>query len=144
MGFAKLLIVLAALGFGFHLWQQHQSSARLEAGASPSPGGFVDTAMPQGAKPDTVLILAPLNCPSEAAQRAEALAAELDRMGVPHVRGDSFSLNFSNPSEQERASADRAVAVLNGTIPAVFVNGRGKANPSAQEVADEYRRTVQR
>jgi hypothetical protein len=140
MGFAKWLIVLAALGFGYHLWQQHQAHA-LMAGVSASPGGFVPTAMPDGVQPDTVLILAPVNCPSDAARRADALADELKRMGVPAVRGDRFALSVANPSDEQKAEADRAVAVLNGTIPAVFVNGMGKANPSAQEVADEWRRT---
>lgn len=141
MGFARLLILLAALGFGFHLWQQHQRTSTLTS-APASPGGFVPTAMPEGAAPNTVLILAPLNCPSDAAQRADALAADLSRMGVPNVRGNSFSLHVSNPSDDERAATDRAVAVLNGTIPAVFINGMAKANPSAQEVAEEYRRTA--
>lgn len=143
MGFARLLIVLAALGFGFHLWQQHKA-ATLMAVASDNASGFVPTAMPDGAGPDTVLILAPENCPSEAAQRADALAADLGRMGVPSTRAHSFSLKFSNPSAEERAAADRAMAVLNGTVPAVFINGMGKSNPSAQEVADEYRRTAHR
>lgn len=143
MGFARLLILLAALGFGFHLWQQHQRAGTLTS-AQASPGGFVPAAMPDGASPGTVLILAPVNCPSDAAQRADALAAALTRMGVPNVRGDRFALNFSNPSDEERAAADRAVAVLNGTIPAVFVNGMAKANPSAEEVAEEYRRTTKK
>jgi len=39
------------------------------------------------------------------------------------------------------AASDRAVAILNGEIPAVFINGVGKANPSAEEVLAEFERT---
>jgi hypothetical protein len=37
---------------------------------------------------------------------------------------------------------ERAVDVLKGEIPAVFINGMGKSNPTAEEVAAEYQRTT--
>jgi hypothetical protein len=47
-------------------------------------GPFVAAAMPREAARDTVLIVAPIKCPQNAAryQKAEALARELTRIGV--------------------------------------------------------------
>jgi len=36
----------------------------------------------------------------------------------------------------------RTQAVLAGEIPAVFINGMGKSNPTADEAAAEYQRTL--
>ncbi len=133
------VIVLAAAWYGYQWWQDYRSAEATKALATAS--GFVPAAMPSGARRNVVQILAPLNCPSEAAQRADALAAALTRMGVPNERTSNFSLNIDDPTAEQRAAVDRAVAVLNGEIPAVFVNGMGKANPSADEVLAEYQRT---
>lgn len=35
-----------------------------------------------------------------------------------------------------------AAAIMEGEIPAVLINGMGKANPTAEEVAAEYERTI--
>lgn len=139
MGLMRWLIIFAAAGFAFHWWQDYKMENHPDAQLSAN--GFVSTAMPASATKNSVLILAPVNCPSEAAQRANALSERLTRMGVPNVRGDSYSLNISNPTKDEKAAVERAVAVLNGEIPAVFINGMGKANPTADEVLAEYQRT---
>ncbi|TAK76624.1 MAG: hypothetical protein EPO12_16235 [Aquabacterium sp.] len=142
MSFVRILLLIGAVGLGWHEWQKHQADKiRAVADAGTSATGFVPTAMPTVAKRNVVLILAPIDCPSDAAQRADALASELTRRGIPNERGASFSLSLNDPNAEERAAADRAVAVLNGTIPAVFINGMGKANPSADEVAAEFTRT---
>lgn len=139
MSVIRLLIVVAAAGYGYHWWQQHQVTEQTRA--LTSANGFVSTATPSQAQRNVVLILAPVNCPSEAAQRADALAARLTQQGVPNQRSSNFSLNIDNPNAEQRAAVDRAVVVLNGEIPAVFINGMGKSNPSADEVLAEYRRT---
>lgn len=97
--------------------------------------------MPDGAKANTVLILAPVDCPSDAAQRADALSEELARLGIPNIRSSSYSSNITDPTEEQKAGVERAVSVLNGEIPAVFINGMAKANPTVEEVAFEYERT---
>jgi hypothetical protein len=140
MSLLKILMVVGVLGFAYHSWNEHKQAKLLAVQAQASPGGFIPAAMPNDAKPGTVLILAPLNCPSDAAQRADALAVRLDRMGIPTQRSNHFSANVTNPSEEETANLNRSASVLNGEIPAVFINGMAKANPSADEVAAEYRR----
>jgi hypothetical protein len=77
-----------------------------------------------------VVIFAPANCPSAAAQRADALARHLDRAGVPYRRAQSA--DFGSLKSQE--DVDRVMAVMNGEIPVVFVRTRARANPSGEDV----------
>lgn len=139
MKLLRLVIVVAGLWYGYQWWQERQLAEQTKL--LTSANGFVPTAMSSSAKRNVVQILAPVNCPSEAAQRADALAAKLTQMGVPNERSSNYSLNINDPTAEQRAAIDRSVAVLNGDIPAVFVNGMGKANPSADEVLAEYQRT---
>lgn len=144
MGILKLFIIAGALGFAAHLWNgSKERIASASASASTeqiSDSGFIRTVMVSGANPDTVLILAPPNCPSEEARRAADLSERLNRMGIPNVMGSSFSVSIQNPSAEERAGIDRAIAVFQSGAPAVFINSMAKSNPSAEEVASEYKR----
>lgn len=105
------------------------------APTGPSTHGFVDMPLPDGQSGHGVVIFAPVNCPSDAAQRAEALARRLEREGIPFVR--SQSANFSSLSTQEEAN--RVMGVMNGGIPVVFVRQRARANPDVDAVVAEYR-----
>lgn len=139
MRIVTVLLLLAVAGGAYHWWSGRD--ALLLGDVEPSPSGFVPVLMPEGVRRNTVVILAPENCPSDAAQRADALAAALTREGIPNVRSSRYSTSVSDPTRAQMAAAHRASAVLNGEIPAVFVNGMGKANPGAAEVVAEYRRT---
>jgi hypothetical protein len=106
------------------------------AGAdAPSRHGFIDIPLPDGQSGHHVVIFAPANCPSDAAQRAEALARRLDDAGIPYTRSQNAS--FSALSSQDEAN--RVTAVMNGPIPVVFVRKRARANPEAEAVVAEYR-----
>ncbi|WP_454257261.1 hypothetical protein [Pseudoxanthomonas mexicana] len=111
--------------------------AATESGA-PSRHGFVDIPLPDGQSGHHVVIFAPANCPSDAAQRAEALARRLDDAGIPYTR--SQSANFSTLSSQDEAN--RVMSVMNGPIPIVFVRKRARANPDAEAVMAEYPRRL--
>jgi hypothetical protein len=144
MGFARLLIILAIVGFAIQWWKGRDAdsgTATTALSGEASPNGFVPAAMPDGVPPDTVVILAPLNCPSDGAQRANSLAGELEGRRIRVIRTSRYSARGDAANPDRRASLDQAVAVLNGEIPAVFVNGMAKSNPSADEVVAEYRRT---
>lgn len=138
MQIIRLLILAGLIGLGYHWWQGRGDASHA---ASESQSGFVSVLMPAGAERNNVLILAPVNCPSEDAQRADALAAELTRMGIPNTRSSSYSLAVDNPTREQKERMDRAVVVMNSDIPAVFINGMAKSNPTAEEVAEEYART---
>lgn len=139
MALARVLVLIGLVGFAWHWWSERRTAT--ETAEATSPTGFVTAAMPAEATPNTVLILAPLNCPSDGAQRADRLADELGSRSIPVRRASRFSLQAEDAGDDQRARIDRSVAVLNGEIPAVFVNGMAKSNPTVEEVVAEYRRT---
>lgn len=138
MRFIGLLLLVAGLGGGYQWWSGR--SADSSKPIDGSPNGFVPVQMPDGGPRNTVLILAPPNCPSEQAQRAEALASELNRQGIPVTKGDTMSFDINNPTGEQIAGVDRAVAVFNQGAPAVFINGMAMSNPSPAQAIAEYRR----
>jgi hypothetical protein len=134
----SLLIAAAVLAVGARVWQSHESAVNdRELQALADGNGFVPVEMPDGAPRDTVLILAPLNCPSVGAKRAEALAGRLRELGIPNIRTSQYAVAGLTPDR--RAGVDHAVAIMKGQVPAVMINGRAKANPTADEVAGEFR-----
>lgn len=133
----RLLLALAIVGAGYRVYVRHErATTQSQDQASVAPA-FDAVPMPDGTQPNTVYIYAALNCPQEAAQRAEALAAELTRMGVPNVRANSWSFHWTSPPTKDQV--DALNRVMQGVIPPVFVNGYAKANPTAEEVIAMYR-----
>lgn len=139
----KLMLVLVLLAVG---WQQYRKSDRAAArdtdGAAASDTtaggasrGFVALPGFAGSSNRAVVIFAPENCPEDAGRRADALADQLGRSGVPVSRLShvSFAMTDADP-----ATVQRINAVMTGTIPIVVVRGRAKANPSLDEVLAEY------
>ena len=134
------VVLLAIALYGAHDWWQNRSAAA-ELAARTSPNGFVPVEMPGGVARNTVLVLAPRNCPSEQAQRTEALVEELTSQGIPVSRGDSFEFDVEDPTQEQRAGIDRAIEVFKRGAPAVFVNGMAMSKPTATQALAEYRLT---
>jgi hypothetical protein len=124
---------------GVHVWHGHQRSvAARQLEALADSNGFIPVQMPDGVPRDTVLILAPMNCPSDAAKRADTLASRLSSMGIPNVRRNNYSIARVTPDQMP--GIQHAAALRDqGEIPLVMINGKGKGNPTADEVATEYR-----
>ena len=139
MRLLTILVLVTALFGGYRWWQDRGEDEDLSAIASPN--GFVPVEMPGGVPRNVVLILAPPNCPSEQAQRTEALASHLSREGIPVRRDSGFSFDVADPSAEQRAGIDRAVKVFQQGAPAVFVNGMAMSDPTPTQAAAEYRRT---
>ena len=133
-----VVVVLACALYGGFQWWQGRSAT---AAAVASPNGFIPVEMPDGVARNAVLVLAPRNCPSEQAQRTEALVQELTGQGIPVVRGDSFSFDVADPTPEQRAGIDRAIEVFKRGAPAVFVNGMAMSKPTASQTLAEYRST---
>ncbi|WP_202843094.1 hypothetical protein [Luteimonas saliphila] len=131
-----MILVLAGGLYGAWQWWQDREAA---SEVIPSPNGFVPVEMPAGVAPGAVLVLAPRNCPSEQARRTEALVQQLDRAGIPVVRGDGFSFDVADPTREQMAGIDRAVEVFKRGAPAVFVHGMAMSNPTAAQTIAEYR-----
>lgn len=141
MRLLNILIVLACMFGAYRWWDGKERSRELEAIASQN--GFVPVEMPMGAPAHTVLVLAPPNCPSDEAKRAEALVRALTDQGVPVKQDSAMSFEITNPTDEQEAGVERAVAVFNRGAPAVFVNGMGMSNPTAAQTIAEYRKTRQ-
>ncbi|HET7776102.1 MAG TPA: hypothetical protein VFK74_07030 [Azospira sp.] len=143
MSLLRLLLLLGLAGLGWKYWFQPAAvasgaSVATATAASRNAGGngFVDLPATPEIPRRGVIIFAPENCSSEAAQQADALAADLAAQGIPYSRAHQVNFTFDNP---DPAAVERLTAVMNGTVPIVFVHGRGKANPTTAEVLAEYR-----
>jgi hypothetical protein len=132
-----LLMATGAAVLGVHLWHSHQTAVfQRQLAAMADVDGFVPVQAPIGARADTVVILAPLNCPRAGAQRANALAKYLTKHGIPNVRSAEYSVaGVGAGAMLMKATA----AIATGTLPVVLVNGRGEDNPAPWQVVDEYR-----
>lgn len=136
------LALAASLYGGWQWWQKRSDNAAIAAiGAEPGPNGFVPAAMPAGTPRNVVLVLAPRNCPSEQAQRSEALLAALERDGIPVRRGNSIEFEAIDPTREDQAAIRRSIEVFKRGAPAVFVNGMAMSNPTPEQAIREYRRT---
>lgn len=135
MNLFKLLIVVAIAAGGYYHWRQSRQSELL-AGSTSSDHGFVSLPPVQGQSPAAVLVVAAEDCPHEDAQRADRLAEDLSRNGVPVLRTHhaGFTLTGADGNQLERINA-----VMNGLLPIVFVRGRARANPLLNEVLAEFK-----
>jgi hypothetical protein len=137
MNSTQVLLIACAIGGGVHYWHKHQSAVALASVmASADENGFIDVPPAQGQNPDTVYVVAAVNCPHEAAQRADRLAKDLNDQGIPVVRVNNVS--FSGPGLDESA-VKRLNMVMNGPLPIVFVHGRAKPAATLEDVQAEVR-----
>lgn len=138
MNIIKLLIVLGIVGGGYQYWKEHRQGAAHEtiAAAAASESGFIAMPPVDGASAKTVLVIAAQNCPHEDAQRADGLADDLSRMGIPVTRMHSISFNITGP---DNSALQQINSVMNGPLPIVIVNGRAKSSPTLAEVVAEYK-----
>lgn len=134
----NLLLSVLAFSGAYLLWNQNYEERLVESPQSSSP--FVEVVMPSETASSMVYILAPINCPKKGRRRADRLEKELISRGIPVERRSRILIGPSNSSKYELERYMRSVAVLKGEVPAVFVNGRAKANPSVDEIVDEFRR----
>lgn len=144
------IILFIVLGVAVAFWWNGQRTAVKKApenspqqdyaAKNEGPAGFVPVVMPRDAKPDTVLILAPIKCSSSASKRADALAKDLTRLNIPNERSGTCSLDMKDQSPEEQAKMESAMKIMNGEPPVVFVNGMGMSNPSLDMVVAAYRK----
>jgi hypothetical protein len=86
-----LLIAVLLAGTAHQLWKAHERSVAARTLLPlQDTNGFVPVQTPDGTPPDAVLILAALDCPSAAAQRAEAMAEQLNALRIPNTRANHY------------------------------------------------------
>jgi hypothetical protein len=137
MKILKLVVLLVLVAVVYREWHRHGSPV-IGTGDSGAIGdsGFVPLPAPAGADAGRVLIFAPIDCPSEQAQRAGALARALAGQHIAYTRLEQADFDLENPDPGTLARLKR---VMEGKAPIVFVRGRAKADPSFEEVLAEYR-----
>lgn len=145
MSIMRMVLFLAVAGLAYQYWtKQQQTPTGTETGpavvvsAKPSPNGFLPLPALEGAGPNQIVVFAPENCPSEDAQRADSLARELASRNIPSRRSHDVSFTANDP---DPAIGQRLNAVMSGQLPIVFVNGRGRANPTLEQVLAEFSAT---
>jgi hypothetical protein len=117
------------------------ASSEESAADANSSARFEQVVMPSRLPADTVWIFAHRDCPTPDRKRAETLAAELQRLGIPHVYEDQASFTGLDQQTQESPEWQQTRRLLeSGSYPVVMLDGVGKANPELNEVIAEYRR----
>lgn len=137
MSATQWLLITIAIATGAYVWHQPRHSLAGEPSGEDS-NGFVPVAASADAPSHTVVILAPLNCPSAQAKRADVMAEQLTQMGIPSTRLNHYSVQ-NLPMSQPLML--RTHAVLGGKAPIVVIDGMAKNNPKVSEVAAEYQRS---
>jgi hypothetical protein len=124
--FSKLNALIFVVGIsyaGYHHWQ-----------VSRQP--FLEVPAMENVDPRQVVVFAPENCPSKKARRADDLARQLNAGGIPAIRTHHVSFASSEKSPVLYANLN---TVMDGDLPIVFVKGKGKGNPSFDQIQSEYR-----
>ena len=136
---SALVLALAVICVAPKVWHAHQRAAfQREVNSLADGNGFIPVHMPDGAEQGTVLILAPRNCPSAQARRADALAGELTRAGIPNRRTATYFI--ARASRGDQAEIARALDLMRlDRAPVVMIDDRAKANPTTEEVVAEFR-----
>lgn len=137
MSWTKWLLMTIMMTSGVYAWHQHRHSVVTDS-SGDDHHGFVAIAPSADAPTDRVVILAPRNCPSAQAKRADVMAEQLGQLGIPTTRLDHYSVHNLPLSEPLMS---RTKSVLGGRIPIVIINGMAKTDPKVSEVAAEYRRS---
>lgn len=132
MNVIKLVLILAAGALIYQFWSTQQSTS---GPAVVSVNGFVRMPPMADGNPKQVVVFAPEDCPAEKAREADDLAHQLASRNIPTVRTHNVTFTSTDPDPKVGVRLD---SVMKGELPIVFVNGRGKANPTIEQVIAEY------
>lgn len=135
MSVLKIIIAAIALTVGYKEWNRHQSQVEAQPAVQVADTGFIPLPLPKIGSPGRVVVFAPDNCSREEGRKSDELVRELERQKIPHVRSNTAQFEAADP-----ASFGKLQGVMSGKAPIVFINGRGKSNPSLPEVLAEYQR----
>ena len=138
MSTINIIIVICAIAFGGYTYVQkhrNQAAAPTAEAVASTDSSFVALPPADGHQAGAVVVIAPIGCTREEARRAEQLASDLSSNGVRVQRTNRISFTGFDPAETGRIES-----VMNGGVPIVFVNGKGKANPTFNEVMAEVNR----
>jgi hypothetical protein len=137
---------LALIFMGYSEIRQSRHEQRLKTAISEevSENGF--SRLPYNIFPDGIIILAAMNCTKEQARKADSLAAELKRRGVPHRRTNTIDsvieIKGEDDKEKRKQKRDRLGFLINQPPPLVVVNNKVRSNPDLEAILAEYQRDL--
>jgi hypothetical protein len=138
MLFKPLLIVGVAV-CGAHYWHDaRHASGAVTGGADEN--GFVYMPPIEGQKANTVYVVVGPNGSSGDEWRAARLVDELGGKGIPVVitsRVTFVPIGFAGVDD---SGVDKVTTFMSGPSPIVFVDGKAKADATAEEVQAEFTR----
>jgi hypothetical protein len=151
-----IVFVALAMAWGFHGWRKAttQDVAQRESPQEHSEKSFASLPVRLVNTPG-IVIIAPLNCTSAQAEKADRLASALRNMNIPVTRSQTISWTDTPPSFSSREEAEAHMKearnkakevrkimeqVMGESPPLVFVNYRFKSDPDLEDVLNEYRR----
>jgi len=127
----------------YFFWYQDYKNARDDQLARDTYG-FLPVAIPDEVPANTVLLYAPINCPSQEAQHAYMLSQELSQKHIPNVLLNSWTITSTDEYAIGPFKSDKLRRLVNlfdkGKIPAVLINGMAKSDPSADDIAAEFKK----
>ncbi len=132
MNVVKLVLMLAVVALAYQYWTTHQSTS---GPAVVSANGFVMMPPMADGNPTQVVVYVPEDSPHEKIQQADELAQQLASRNIPTVR--MHTVSFASAVLDPKVGV-RLDSVMKGELPLVFVHGRGKANPTLEQVIAEY------
>ena len=142
MNAVRVLLIVGAAGGALHYWHQRQAAVAIASiMATADDHGFIELPSAQGQDPDTVYVVAAVNCPHADAQRADRLAKDLSAKGIPVVRTSNVS--FSGEG-LDQATVNRLHVIMDGPLPIVFVRNKAKSAASVEDVEAELRSSFSR
>ena len=137
------VVASCALCFAGYQWHKSIQEKRIfvqDIKSRTDQYGFLDISdnLPES---KGIVIVAPVNCPSQQAKIADYLVTELNKQNIPATRtnGYNFSQNLTNMSKREiNQMVKRIEYVRTMAPPQVFVNGKIKSNPSLEDIKKEW------
>ena len=140
-----ILTVIAsfALCFAGYQWHKSKQEKKLfvqDIKSRTDQYGFLDISINLTGN-NGIVIMAPINCPSQQAKIADYLATELNNQNIPATRinGYTFSPYLNNMTEREiNQIIKRVQHVRTMAAPLVFVNGKVKSNPTIEDIKREW------
>ncbi|ORF27716.1 hypothetical protein BGI15_02470 [Snodgrassella alvi] len=136
------VVASCALCFAGYQWHKSIQEKRIfvqDIKSRTDQYGFLDISdnLPES---KGIIIVAPVNCPSQQAKVADYLVTELNKQNIPATRTNSYNFRQKNiMSEREiNQMIKRYQYVRTMTPPLVFVNGKIKSNPSIEAIKKEW------
>ena len=141
--FILTIVASCALCFAGYQWHKSNQEKRIfvqDIKSRTDQYGFLDISdnLPES---KGIVIVAPVNCPSQQAKVADYLVTELNKQNIPATRTNSYNFrqDLNNMSEREiNQMIKRAEYVRKMAPPLVIVNGKIKSNPSIEAIKNEW------